>query len=302
MVTGTDTVSEERCPVSVSGLVTRATMGALPHTSFATAGRIGHGFGRLVGMLDARHRKVADRNLAMAFPQASPSERKALSRAAFAQAGRTIFEMLWSSQLTPDGIHEVGVVDGYSNMEAALEQGRGALLASGHFGNWELMGVVFGLVGMPLHVIARRLADPDLEKALFTLRTRTGNQVISKEGAVRGALRALRQGDVVAIMIDQNTIPSQATFAPFFGKLAATSRILAQLHQRTGAPIVPSFAVPDGGKYRFVIEPAIELGEIPAEEALEKVTAAATARLEAHVREHPEAWLWIHDRWRTRPV
>jgi len=288
--------------VSATGLITRAAMRALPHTSFAAAGRIGHGFGRLVGMLDARHRQVANRNLAAAFPHATAAERKALGRAAFAQAGRTIFEMLWSNQLTHDDIHEVGVVDGYENMEAALQQGRGALLASGHFGNWELMGVVFGLVGMPLHVIARRLADADLEKALVTLRTRTGNQVISKDGAVRGALRALRQGDVVAVMIDLNTVPSQATFVPFFDKLAATSRLLAQLHQRTGAPIVPSFAVPEGGKYRFVIEPAIELGDLPAEESLELVTAAATARLEEHVREHPEAWLWIHDRWRTRPT
>ncbi len=287
--------------MSATGLITRAAMSALPHTSFAAAGRIGHGFGRLVGMLDARHRQVADRNLAAAFPQATAAARKALGRAAFAQAGRTIFEMLWSNQLTPDDIHEVGVVDGYENMEAALKQGRGALLASGHFGNWELMGGVFGLVGMPLHVIARRLADADLAKALFALRTRTGNQVISKDGAVRGALRALRQGDVVAVMIDLNTVPSQATFVPFFDKLAATSRLLAQLHQRTGAPIVPSFAVPEGGKYRFVIEPAIELGDLPAEESLEVVTAAATARLEEHVREHPEAWLWIHDRWRTRP-
>ena len=288
--------------MSATGLITRAAMGALPHTSFATAGKIGNGFGRLVGMLDARHRRVADRNLAAAFPQATAAERKALSRAAFAQAGRTIFEMLWSNQLTHDDIHEVGVVDGYSNMEAALRQGRGALLASGHFGNWELMGVVFGLVGMPLHVIARRLADADMEKALFTLRTRTGNQVISKDGAVRGALRALRQGDVVAVMIDLNTVPSQATFVPFFGKLAATSRLLAQLHQRTGAPIVPAFAVPEGGKYRFVIEPALDLGNLSAEQSLEVVTAAATARLEDHVREHPEAWLWIHDRWRTRPA
>ncbi len=283
-------------------MLTRAATGILPRTSFATAGRVGHGFGRLVSMLDARHRRVADRNLAIAFPQATAAERKALGRAAFAQAGRTIFEMLWSSQLAHDDIHEVGVVDGYSNMEAALRQGRGALLASGHFGNWELMGVVFGLVGMPLQVIARRLADPDLEKTLFALRTRTGNKVISKDGAVRGALRALRQGDVVAVMIDQNTIPSQATFAPFFGKLAATSRLLAQLHQRTGAPIVPSFAVPDGRKYRFVIEPALELGDLPVDQALEMVTAAATARLEEHVREHPGAWLWIHDRWRTRPA
>jgi KDO2-lipid IV(A) lauroyltransferase len=269
--------------------------------SFGTAGKIGGGFGRTVGMIDARHRRVADKNLAMAFPDANPSARRALSRAAFAQAGRTIFEMLWSASLTEDRIHEVGVVEGYENMEAALQKGRGALLASGHFGNWELMGVVFGLIGMPLQVIARRLADPDLEQALYNLRTRTGNQVISKDGAVKGSLRALKKGDVVAVMIDQNTIPSQATFVPFFDKLAATSRLLAQLHQRTGAPIVPSFAIPSGRKYRFLIEPGLDLGDLAGDDAIERVTGAATARLEEHVRNHPEAWLWIHDRWRTRP-
>ena len=202
-----------------------------------------------------------------------------------------------------DDIHEVGVVDGYSNMEAALQQGRGALLASGHFGNWELMGVVFGLVGMPLQVIARRLADPDLEKALFTLRTRTGNKVISKEGAVRGRLRALRQGDVVAVMIDLNTIPSQATFAPFFGKLAATltaPRPTSSKDRGTHRAFLrgarrPQVPLRDRTRPR-ARRPSVR------DEALEMVTAAATARLEEHVREHPEAWLWIHDRWRTRPA
>ena len=90
---------------------------------------------------------------------------------------------------------------------------------------------------------------------------------------------------------------------PFFDRLAATTRITAQLHLRTGAPIVMFFCVPEGDRYRFVIEPLeVEAGCADGDDAVEQLTAAATRQIERHIRRCPEAWLWIHDRWRTRPT
>ena len=286
--------------MSLPATIMRAAHNLAPRLSFPAAGSIGQALGRLAWALDGRHRKVALDNLAAAFPELPPSRRQRLARQAFAQAGRNAMEMLWSAALTGDTMASVGEVSGIDHLEAALEKGRGALLASGHFGNWELMGLMLGLAGKPLHVVARRLRDLEADEVLRSLRTRTGNHVLYKDEAVRGAIRALRSGGSVAVLIDQNTLRAWATFVPFFERLAATTKLLAQLHLRTGAPILPSFAVPHGDRYRFVIEPALDVaGDGP--DAVNCITAAATARVERYVRRHPEAWLWIHDRWRTRP-
>ncbi|SVB12056.1 uncharacterized protein METZ01_LOCUS164910, partial [marine metagenome] len=108
--------------------------------------------------------------------------------------------------------------------------------------------------------------------------------------------------EVVGVLVDQNTLPSQASFVPFFGKMAATTRVSAQLHVRSGAPVIMLFCVPEGERYRFVIEPLDTTGvSIQGTDKVEQLTAAMTTQIEHHIRLCPEAWLWIHDRWRSRP-
>lgn len=251
---------------------------------------------------DARHRTVALDNLRLAFPDWSEARRRRLVRAVFRQVGRTALEILWSSRLDEDTASLTGPLEGAHELSAALEGGRGALLTSAHFGNWELLAMRLGLAGFRLNVIARRLEDPQLEAILERLRARTGNRIIHKDRAVRESLKALDRGEVVAIAVDQNTLRSQATFVPFFGRLAATTRLLARLHLRTGAPVVPTFAMPrDPGGYRFIVEPPLAAVGRDESDGVERVTAAITRRIEDRIRECPEAWLWIHDRWRTRP-
>ena len=153
-----------------------------------------------------------------------------------------------------------------------------------------------------MNVITRTIDDPQVESVLHRLRTRTGARVINKHNGVRPALRALRAGEVVGVLVDQNTLPSQASFVPFFGEMAATTRVSAQLHVRSGAPIIMRFCVPEGTRYRFVIEPLDTTG-VPTQETdrVDQLTAAMTTQIERHIRLCPEAWLWIHDRWRSRP-
>ena len=164
------------------------------------------------------------------------------------------------------------------------------------------MGLVLSLLGHQLHVVTRPLDDPALEQQLNAVRLRTGNRVIRKDNAARGCLRALQRGAAIAILMDQNTLRRDAVFVPYFGKLAATTPLAAKLHLHTGAPILPAFAVPNGARYRFVIEPPLDRlpdGDRPATAV--SLTAAATAKIETYVRRWPSAWLWMHDRWRTRP-
>ena len=112
----------------------------------------------------------------------------------------------------------------------------------------------------------------------------------------------MREGKVLAVLNDQNTLRREAVFVPFFGRLAATSPVLAHLHLRTGAPIFPGFCIPEGDGYRVLIEPALPPVGRDHPDAVVEITAAITRRIEEQIRLHPRAWLWMHDRWRERPA
>ena len=288
--------------MGVTAALTRAAAAVIPRLSFAVASNVGRTLGSLAWALDARHRQVALDNLAIAFPGMPESRRLQLARRAFEQTGRTAVEMLWSASLDDTTLPEVATFEGMEHLDAALAQGHGVVMTAAHFGNWELMGLALAHLGVPVNVIARRIDDPGVEAVLYRLRTRTGARVIYKDEAARSVLRTLRAGEAVGVLIDQNTLPNQASFVPFFNRLAATTPVAAQLHLRTGAPIIMFFSVPQGDGYRFVIEP-LEVAGVSEDldSAVDSLTAAATRQIERHIRACPEAWLWIHDRWRTRP-
>ncbi len=288
--------------MSIAGSFTRAAAALVPRLSFPLASSVGRGLGSLAWALDARHREVAMKNLRRAFPKLAESRRRQLARNAFQQAGRTTVEMLWSASLDDRTLEEITIFEGRDYLDAAIAGGRGALITSAHFGNWEFIGVILAQLGVPMNIIARRIDDPQVEEVMQRLRTRTGTRVIHKEDAIRASLRALRAGEVVGVLIDQNTLPSQASFVPFFGHPAATTRVSALLHLRTGAPVLMVFSVPEGDRYRFVIEPLDATGvSTDGDDAVEQLTAAMTVHIERYIRLCPEAWLWIHDRWRSRP-
>ncbi|HJO02589.1 MAG TPA: lysophospholipid acyltransferase family protein, partial [Acidobacteriota bacterium] len=175
-------------------------------------------------------------------------------------------------------------------------------LVSAHYGNWELVGVALAKMGVPLVSIARPLDDRRLDRLVTQLRSCTGARVLPKRNAFRPALRALREGCALAILADQNTLPPEAVFVPYFDRLAATTPAVAQFHLRSGAPILPVFGMPSGDHYRLAIDPPIETPASTHAEPVLKITTSITARIEHYVRACPEAWLWMHDRWRERPA
>jgi KDO2-lipid IV(A) lauroyltransferase len=269
--------------------------------SFEDASSRGAALGRLVHRLDSRRREIARRNVAFVFPDRDKHWQQEVARAGFEQMGRTAIEMLWSPRLAEMDLDRVVIEDGVGRLLEAAGRG-GALIAGSHFGNWELSGVALARLGVPLVSIARPLDDPGLDRMLMRLRTATGADVLPKQNAVRGALRGLRDGKVLCVLNDQNTLRNEAVFVPFFGRLAATSPVIAQLHLRTGAPIFPSFTVPEGSRYRVLIEPPLPTVGRDHPEAAREITAAITRRIEERIRQHPRAWLWMHDRWRERPL
>jgi KDO2-lipid IV(A) lauroyltransferase len=241
-------------------------------------------------------------NLMLAFPERSPAERAAICRRSFQHLGMMLVELGLLLVGDPARMLARVTVEGLSHLPG--HDGHGVLLLSAHLGNWELLGLAHALSGRPLAVVVRPLDSARLNRLAKRLRTRTGMELIPKRRALRAVLDALRRGRMVGILLDQNATRLDGVFVPFFGRLASTSRSLAVLALRTGTPIVPVFIHRErNGHHRIIVEPPIEGPvSLSGDGAIVELTAACSQRIEEAVRRRPEQWLWLHRRWRTRPI
>ncbi len=259
--------------------------------------------GRAFYLFDRGHRRLAIDNLRAAFPVRTDAECRAISREMFSHFGRLLVVLLKFSTMRPQDMLACVEFDGEDRVLHAHAQGRGALLFTGHFGYWEINALVHALAIKPMAVLARPLDNPLLHDLLESVRTSTGNAVFYRRGAIRRVLRALESNQAVAFLIDQHMQPADAVYVDFFNRPAATTSALAALALRTGAPVVPVFALPlPGGRFRMVYEHAVEPPRADDEDAIREFTQRCTDVLEMYVRRYPELWLWMHRRWRDVPA
>jgi KDO2-lipid IV(A) lauroyltransferase len=260
---------------------------------------IGSLLGRAFYLVDGAHRRRAMRNIQAAFPLRTAPECRAIARGMFAHFGRLLTVLLKFSTMTPAQMLSRVTFDGTERVVAAHAQGKGALLFTGHFGFWEINALVHALELKPMSVLARPLDNPLLHDLLERTRGRTGNSVIYRRGAIRRVLRALESNQAVAVLIDQHIQTADAVYVDFFNRPAATTSALAALALRTGAPVVPVFALPlPGGRFRMVYEHAVDPPSPDDPDAIREFTQRCTDVLEMYVRRYPELWLWMHRRWR----
>ena len=261
----------------------------------------GAAIGRGAYFVDRAHRRTALENLAHAFPSKPPAERRALARAMFGHFGSLLLEFMKFASLTRDEMLRHVESEGEERLWEAHQRGRGVLMFTGHFGYWELHAIALAIRVRPMSVLARPLDNPRLHDLLEQYRTVTGNSVIYRQGAIRKVLRDLSANRAIAILIDQHLHTPDAVFVDFFGRRAATTSALAALALRTGAPVIPAFALPlPGGRYRLVYEHPVEPPDPSSPDAVREFTQRCTDVLEMYVRRHPELWLWMHRRWRDR--
>ena len=280
--------------VSVIGLVR-----VFPMRAVLSAGTL---LGRAFYTFDRVHRRLAIDNLRAAFPVRSEEECRVICRDMFAHFGRLLAVLLKFSTMRPEQMLECVEFEGEERVVHAHAQNRGVLLYTGHFGFWEINALVHALTLKPMAVLARPLDNPLLHDLLEQVRTRTGNSVFYRRGAIRRVLRALEANQAVAFLIDQHMQPADAVYVEFFNRPAATTSALAALALRTGAPVIPVFALPlPGGRFRMVYEHAVEPPRPDEEHAITEFTQRCTDVLEMYVRRYPELWLWMHRRWRDVP-
>ena len=267
---------------------------------------IGIAFGFIGYCLDRRHIPIGMKNLAIAFPERSEAERRRILRASYLNLGRGAAEIIRLGGFFFKRLKRKVVYDrfAYWGEVAARYPGRGLLILSAHFGNFELLAPAHAMHGFQINLVhhTQRFLAGD---ALITfVRERAGVEIIRKHAAARAVLKALRRGETVGVPFDQNAKRSEAIFVPFFNEIAATTSGLARLVAISGAPVVPAFIVrePNMRSHRIEIQDEVPIqrsGDADAD------VAANTRRfvkvIEDMVRRYPEQFLWTHRRYRTRP-
>lgn len=261
------------------------------------SGLAGLGYG-----LSVKHRLIVLHNLTRAFPEKSPAEIERIAKASYRSFGRVVAEFSEITRLNPDNIHKWVHIHGLEHYDEARRKGKGVLLFSGHFGNWEIGNAVLAIARKPLIFIYRILDSAFLEEAITHVRASCGNISLDKENAMRPMIRALKKGETISILIDQNVAVYDGIFVDFFGRPACTTSGLALLALHTGAPVLPVFTtrMPDG-KYVMEIGAEVAIRNTGNRDAdVRENTQAFTGIIEDHIRKYPEQWFWMHQRWKTK--
>lgn len=278
------------------------TLGRVP-ASIARAAGIALAW--MVYLLHGRLRRVGVRNLQLAFPEMAASERRRILRTVFSMLGRQLGDFCRFPRYSAANISRLAVYDGFENFERAQGRGKGVLILTAHFGGWEVSSFMHAIKGHPLHILVRPLDNPYLDRLVTRYRGLGGNRTIPKQDFARAMLAALRAGETVGILMDQNMTPDQGVFVDFFGIPACTSTLTARMALRTDAAVVPAFCLWDAAlrRYRVRFEPAMATIRSGNEEAdILANTAGYTKIIEEYARRYPEQWLWVHRRWKTRPA
>ncbi len=264
-------------------------------------------WGRTMGLifysLDKRHRRIALSNLKLAFGKDIPlSDLKRMARQTFIHFGSILMDIIKFSRLSEQKKYSLVHVEGEENLRSAIQEKKGVILFTAHYGSWEIAPFFVSQLGR-LKVIARALDNRLLEKELLKLRKHQGAEVIYKHQATKQILQSLRAKEMVAFLIDQNVQRHQAVFVDFFGRPAATTPSLAAFFLKTQSPIVPVFCVPTSSlRYRIqILEPLNIKLEGDYNQQVLKITQICTKIIEAQIRKNPSYWFWLHNRWKTQP-
>ena len=275
-----------------------AGLGGIP---WPAARGCGAGLGSALRLLGVR-RAVARANLALAFPEQEPAWRERVLASHYRELGRVAAEYAHLPRLAARPREQVFArFEGEEHALDARALGRGVIFLTGHMGNFEVGAAALARL-MPVALLVKPLSNPGAEAWLSAIRRGSGFELLPIGLGVRGAIKWLRKGGALAMLGDQDA-RRDGVFVPFFGRLASTPAGPAWFSLASGAPIVFGTCLRAGdGRHEMRIQPPITpRGEAGDAAAVRALTACHTRVLEAAVRERPEAWFWLHRRWKTSP-
>lgn len=250
---------------------------------------------RTFDLLMPRLRRYAVRNLEIAGLQGGDD----LVDRVYRSLARVLAALARFPHINKQNIAEWIHYAGFEYYEEAKRRGKGVLFATAHLGNWELSAFAHALMsGEPMNVVVRPLDNARIDELVEHRRMLSGNRVIGKKDAARLILRALRNNEAVGILIDQNVMPAEGVFIDFFGVKACAGSAFVKLAHHSGAAVIPGFALWSEAEQRYVLRfyPIVEMtGDVRED------TQLIHACIESVIREHPDQWMWLHRRWKTRP-
>lgn len=277
------------------------TLGLLPRPA---ARVVGAAFAAAAYGVRTPLRRVAMFNLRLAFPEWEDDARERTIRGMVRQIGWMAGEFSQFPKYTRANIEKLVDVEGFEHFDCARRRRKGVLLLTGHMSAWELAPFAHALNGHPMHFLVRPIANGRVDALINSYRCSSGNQPIEKNRSARPILKVLADGGTVGVLIDHNTAIEEGVFVNFFGVPASTTSGVARLALRTGATVVPGFLSWDETRQKYTLQfhRAVELVRTGNEEVdILENTARFSNVIENYVRAHPDQWLWIHKRWKTRP-
>jgi KDO2-lipid IV(A) lauroyltransferase len=256
---------------------------------------------RCANLLDLaipRLRRIANQNLSRAYEDRDEGWRTQIIDGVFASIGRLLVAFARLPRITASNAAEWIRYEGFEHYRRAKERGNGVLFATAHLGNWELSAYAHALLTEPMNVVVRPLDNPSIDAIVERRRALSGNILLSKRDFARSIFQALRKNEPVGILVDQNSSADNGAFVPFFGTPACANLTFAKLAARSGAAVIPGFAVWNRDERRYILRfyPAVEITGDAVED-----TRRIQLAIEMAIRETPDQWLWIHRRWKTRP-
>jgi len=283
-------------------LALRAVVFPLGPLGWRGARALGAALGAFVWRFLPVRRKVARENIARAFPDLSARDVDRIGRAAYRNLGRTFFEFARFGAATPEEVREIVRFERTDLLDDALAEGRGAILFTGHFGNFDLYGAAIAAAGYPIDVLVQKQSNRAVDERVRRWRARMGAGVIYRGMGVRAILLALRRNRFVAIVADQDA-RERGIFVDFLGTPASTPKGPALLAHRTGAPILFGTLkrLPDGTHCGRLEGPIRADREKDEEDEARRITALLAEKLGNAIRDDPEQYFWPHRRWKTPP-
>ena len=268
-----------------------------------TGVRLGGYLGWMSFYFFGRERQRALKHIQLALEDTyQPKQRRQIIKISFQNLGKNLLEVLYLSRLTPTEIDRMVSVEGENYLKDAYSRGRGIIFITGHIGCWEMGATLLAKRYRPTVILAAPIYDPHLEEVMVRIRRTHGIETIvrGQSNALRRLLATLQEGGVVVLAIDQDT-RVDGVFVPFFGREAYTPAGPATLALRTGAALVIGFSLRQwDGRHKVMIQAPLDLirtGDHKAD--IKANTARFTGVIEQFIRDYPDQWVWMHERWKT---
>lgn len=262
----------------------------------------GNTLGVMFYYASSRYRKVALKNLRAVYGQdKTEAETIAIAKGVFRHFSRAALEFFSVLSLSREQVSALIDIEGAEHLDRAMADGRGGIIVTAHYGNWELLARKLVILGYAINVIARDSDDPGMTGITARIREHGGYKVFDRDQPLIGVMRALKNNEILGILPDQHE--SHGLFVDFFSRPAATATGPAAFALKSGAPLLPVFATRmPGGKYKAIVYPPIDFepsGDIDVD--MRDLTGLINLAIERAVRLHPDQWLWLHDRWKSSP-